>query len=258
MNLTKDNYFSPEANAAFMSASQFKSFCKCEAETLARLRLDYPEPAPSKDMLIGSYVDAYFSGELDSFRDSHPEIFSSRGASKGQLKAEFSRADDLILRIIRDPMMMRYLSGEPQRIMTGEIEGVPFKIKMDSYHPGKCIADLKVVKDFHPIYDPVQKKRVHFIEYWGYDIQGAIYQAVEGHRLPFYIVAITKEPEPDICIYQIPQERLDICLEHVKAMVLRFQALKYGKLEPVGCGDCGYCRSIKVLHRVINYQEEEI
>ena len=33
--LTAENYYSPEANMRFMSASQFKAFRKCEAAAMA-------------------------------------------------------------------------------------------------------------------------------------------------------------------------------------------------------------------------------
>src|SRR5699024_6875315 len=138
--------------------------------------------------------------ELEKFCAEHPEIVSSRGASKGQLKAEYQAANGIIDRISRDKMMMKYLSGESQKIMTGEIASVPFKIKMDRYHPGKCIVDLKIMKDFSSQYSQELKRRIHFIEYWWYDYQLAIYQEIEGNRLPVYIAAATKEPEPDIRI----------------------------------------------------------
>ena len=68
---------------------------------------------------MGSYVDAYFEGKLDRFKEQNPEIFTKQGS----LKAEYRRADLVIARIERDPMLMRYLSGEKQVIKTGEIAG---------------------------------------------------------------------------------------------------------------------------------------
>lgn len=256
IQLNSDNYYSPDANMDYMSASQFKSFLNCEAGTLAELRGEYGRPEPSKDMMIGSYIDAHFSGELEKFCTEHPEIVSSRGASKGQLKAEYQAANGIIDRILRDKMMMKYLSGESQKIMTGEIAGVPFKIKMDSYHSGKCIVDLKIMKDFSSQYSQELKKRIHFIEYWRYDYQLAIYQEIEGNRLPVYIAAATKEPEPDIRIYQIPQERLDACMETIHELAPRFQKIKLGELEPMRCEKCNYCKHTKELKEVINYQDE--
>lgn len=55
MELTKDNYFSPEANAAYMSASQYKAFCRCEAAALAESAASTSRPrlrrSLSADML---------------------------------------------------------------------------------------------------------------------------------------------------------------------------------------------------------------
>ena len=64
--LTNQNYFSVESNQQFMSASQFKDFMKCEVEALAKINGETQEE-PSKAMLVGSYVDAYLSGEMEIF-----------------------------------------------------------------------------------------------------------------------------------------------------------------------------------------------
>ena len=57
--LTSENYYSPESNQGYMSASQFKSFLDCEARTLAELHGEYHRPS-TEALLVGSYVDAYF------------------------------------------------------------------------------------------------------------------------------------------------------------------------------------------------------
>ena len=137
MILTEDNYFSSEAQVAYMGSSQFKAFDRCEAAALAEIRGEYA-PEKSAALLVGSYVDAYFSGTLESFKSQNPDIFKRDGS----LKAEYCQAEAVIRRIERDPMFIRYISGEPQKILTGEIAGVPFKIKMDSYHPGRAIGDM--------------------------------------------------------------------------------------------------------------------
>ena len=51
--------------------------------------------------------------------------------------------------------------------------------------PGKAVVDLKIMRDFEPKYVDGMGK-VNFIEAWGYDFQGGIYQAIEGDHLPFY------------------------------------------------------------------------
>ena len=153
MNLTAENYFSQEAQREYMSASQFKAFDRCEASAAAELRGEYVRDE-STSLLIGSYIDAYFSGELGQFRMDYPNIFKRDGT----LKSEYIQAEDIIQRIESDPMFMKYISGKNQVIMTGEIDGVPVKIKMDSYHPDRAIVDLKIMRDFQPVW--VDRKSV--------------------------------------------------------------------------------------------------
>ena len=59
--LTEGSYYSKTANEIFMSASQFKSFRKCQACALAELRGEYVQPKTTA-LLVGSYVDAAFEG----------------------------------------------------------------------------------------------------------------------------------------------------------------------------------------------------
>ena len=146
--LNSDNYFDRENQVKYMSVSQFKAFEKCEAAALAEIMGDY-EREKTTPLLVGSYVDAYFEGKLDLFKENNPQLFKRNG----ELKSEYIQADQIIQRIEKDPLFMFFMNGEKQVIMTGEIEGIPIKIKIDSYHPGKLIDDLKIVKDFKPIYE---------------------------------------------------------------------------------------------------------
>jgi hypothetical protein len=257
--LTAENYFSPENNLKYMGSTDFKRFMSCESRALAAFRGEWVEEE-STAMLVGSYVDAHFSGTLDIFRAQHPDIFTRSGS----LKSDFEQANNIIARIERDPMMMKYLSGQPQVIMTGEIAGVPFKIKIDSYHPGRLIVDQKVMKDFNTVWKDGQG-RVPFVEAWGYDYQACLYQEIERQNrgadakpLPFVIAGATKEkPEPDIDLIGIPQDHLDGCLATVEALAPRYQEIKQGLVEPERCGrsTCDYCKSTKELSGVIDYKE---
>jgi len=130
--VTRENYFSPEIQMAYMSASQFKDFSRCEAAALARLRGEFPEPETTA-LLVGSYVDAVFAEEIDAFREGYPGLFKRDGT----LKADFLRAEELVERMQGDALYMLLMSGEKQVIRTGEIAGVPFKIKIDSLLDGK-------------------------------------------------------------------------------------------------------------------------
>ena len=245
--VTHENYFAPEIMSAYWSVSQYKAFEKCEAAGRAQLWGEWA-PEETTSLLVGSYVDAYFSNDLVNFHLQHPDIFNSR---TGELKAPYQQAEAIIDRIHRDPLMVKYLSGSPQVIKTAELFGFPWKIKIDSLHEDK-IVDLKVVKDFVTIYENGFGHR-SFIEYWRYDVQGAIYQKVEQiasgrtEPLPFYIVAATKEKTTDINIWQIPQWVLDAALNKVEATIDRFELIKRGEVEPIRCECCDYCKATKTL-----------
>ena len=258
MNLTNDNYFSEEAASEFWSVSQFKAFNKCEAAGLAEVLGEYHREETDA-LLIGSYVDAYFSGELDNFiKVNGDKMYSKRG---GGLLAKFQQANTIIDRVEADPLMMDYLTGEKQVVMSAELFGVPWKAKFDVYDETR-IVDLKCVRDFEDVFDRGYGWR-SWVEYWGYDIQGAIYQRIEqlatgrDKPLPFYIAAVTKERVPDIKVLQIPQHVLDAAYNMVEAKIERFDLIKQGDVEPVRCEKCDYCKASKVLKAPEIYEIRE-
>lgn len=232
MKLTDENYYSSAANHEFFSVSQYKSFKSCEAAAMAELRGDYKSPI-TKALLVGSFVDSYFEGTLDRFKQEHPEVFTKKAA----LKAEFRRANEVIAAIKKSDKFMQYLSGEKQRILTAELFGVPWKIKMDSFLPDKAIVDLKVVA------------LIYMIWKWKYEYQGAVYQAVAEKngfgKLPFYLAIASKQNPPDLDIRHIPQEILDASLREIGEDMPRFIMVKKGLEEPKRCEKCPWCRMTK-------------
>lgn len=263
MTLTSGNYYTPEANREYWSVSLFKAFDKCEAAGLAQVRGQYERPETDA-LLIGSYVDAYFTGELVEFYEKNENRMFKKN---GELYAKYEHANKIINTVECQPLMMDFLQGEYQKIFTAELFGVPWKIKTDVYlePPNKDtygrIVDLKCVKDFKPIYQDGFGYR-SWIEYWGYDIQGAIYQKivelVTGEVLPFYIVAVTKEPVPDVDVIQLPQSVLDTALKVVEAKIDRFDLVKLGEIPPERCGHCEYCKQTKILTVPSVYESEEV
>ena len=250
MGLTAKHYFSPNSNRKYCGSSQFKAFLKCPAQAMAELNGEW-QREESTALLVGSYVDSWFEGTLDAFKAEHPEVFKKDGT----LKAEYVKAEEIIARVSRDELFMKYMGGQKQAIRTGLIEGVPFKIKIDSYHKGKAIVDLKVIKDFEPLWNEEKGIRQDFIQYWGYDFQAAIYQAVEGEKLPFYICAVTKEAKPDFAVIQIPQNWIDSAMAIIKNEIGIIEAYKRGELEAPRCEKCAYCRETKKLSRVMSADE---
>lgn len=257
--LTNSNYYSTQANKDYWSVSQFKSFNRCEACALAELDGDYTREETDA-LLIGSYVDAYFSGpdELDEFIKIHGDKLYTK---KGELYSKYLHANDLIDAVENQPLMMDFLKGEKQVIMTAELFGVPWKVKLD-VHGGSRIVDLKTVKDFNDVYETGFGWR-SWVEYWGYDIQGAIYQKIEQiysgrvEPLPFYLVAVTKEKVPNVKILQIPQHILDAAYTLVDAKMERFDMIKHGEVEPKRCENCDYCKKTKVLTKAEIYEIAE-
>lgn len=271
LKLTDANYYSAEANLQYMSASQFKAFRKCEKAALAELRGEIGKK-DSVALSVGSYVDAYFSGELEQFKAEHPEIFKKDGT----LKADFVQALNIAKRLENDELARMLLSGKHQIIKTGKIAGVDYKAKYDSLltarqveaickkfpevreivpFGGAMIVDLKCMKDFEPIWDEDAGERVTFIESWGYDIQGAIYQHLDGRDAPFVIVGATKEAATDIEAMYIPDDDLAFALSEVEALSPRYDAIKRGEIEPEGCGKCAYCRNTKRLTGIKHYKK---
>lgn len=255
--LNRGNYFSPEAMRSFWSVSQFKAFNKCEAAGFAEAVGEYKQEMTDA-LLIGSYVDAYFSDELEKFQGEHAgEMFTK----KGELYAKFKDADNMIEAVENQPLMVEMLRGDKQVVMSAELDGIPWKIKADVFD-GHRIVDLKTVKDFGTIFDATIGSRRSWIEYWGYDIQGAVYQkvveAVTGKRLPFYLAAVTKEkPVPDVAVIEIPQHILDAAYGLVQAKIERFDLIKAGEVEPRRCEVCDYCRRTKILTAPVVYEIEE-
>ena len=269
--VTAENYFSPEIQMAYMGASQFKAFDRCEAAALAELLGDYTPPS-STALLVGSYVDAYFSGSLPLYQAQHPELFKR----DGNLKAEYVHAQDIIARMESDELYTLLMSGQKQIIRTGEIAGVPFKIKIDSLLDADtcrtverkfpntssvfafcdgAIVDQKVMRDMADVWSEEERRRVPFVEAWGYDFQGAIYQAVEGHMLPFILAVGTKEASPDLAALYISDADLSAKLAEVEDRAPRYQAIKEGREQPRRCEHCDYCKATRKLTAIRNYKE---
>lgn len=259
--LTNENYHSTEARKRYLGSTQFKDFLKCEKEALAKVNGEAEEKSTDA-LLFGSYVDAYFSNELEEFLPKHPELFNKTG----EFKAPYKNIDTVIAKIEGDALMSKYLGGEHQVIMTGVIGGEPFKIKIDSYHPDKLIVDQKIIKDFEPVWTEkvdrngnVRNVKTDFIDAYGYLFQAAIYQEIvrqnTGKKLPFVLAVTTKEEEPLNKLIRIDQEYIDETLQEIIELAPRFGAIKRGEIEPVGCGKCGVCRKGLKVTGVESYKK---
>lgn len=257
MRLTPENYYSPEANEAYMSASFVKGMRRCEAATMAEMRGEWKKP-DSTALLQGQFVDECLTGDFGSWVLKHPEV-SKRD---GNLKAEFMKCQEMVSRAKRDRVFMSTMEGEHQVIRTGVIDGIPFKAKYDVYKRDdpdmkEVIVDLKTVKDFAPVYVPGQG-RVTFADAWDWPLQMAIYQQLSETKTATCLLSvISKEDPPDVNVVWIPQERLDAEMEILRRQLPRMEAVKAGIVEPERCGKCAYCRGTHMITHIASLEDFE-
>ena len=266
MILTSENYFSQEADKAYLSVSQYKNFIGthgkvgCEAYAIAKLNGTWVEDMEESDaLMVGSYVDSHFEGTLDLFKAQHPCMFKKDGS----LMAKYIKANEMIERCERDELFSQFMSGEKQIIMTANMFGADWKIKIDSYHRGTCIVDLKTCQSINKVFYHKDSGYMNFLSEWGYYTQMAVYQNVEYlnqlssceteeekancRKLPCYIAAVTKEKVPRIKIIAVEQSLIDEALADVEHNTPKIVQLKNNDYEPIRCEQCDYCAHTEVL-----------
>ena len=272
MELTNDNYYSIEANKEYCSASQIKDFIGCpirpgcEERALKTISGEYI-PETTKALLMGSILDALWENDDPEYIiERFPDCVSTRGATKGQLKSEYQQIMNIYQRTLREEKFCAYMSGDKQTIMTGVIEGLPFKIKIDSYIEGKAIVDLKTTQSLDRnfrYYIPDSGEKLPFYMAFGYDIQLAIYREIvrqnTGDTLRCYLAAVDKKPHPICDIIELTPKMLDEALEGIKRNCEDIIALKSGEVQPIRCNhsECDYCRDTHTCE-VISTEEFEL
>lgn len=266
MELTKDNYFSLEASRAYMSVSQFKGFIPayggCEAKSMAELAGEYERPDKGA-FDEGHYIHAWNEGTLLDYKAEHPEIYSSQGPTKGQLKTNYKHLNKMIEVLENDPFVMKALAGQKEVILTAELFGIPWKVMLDSYQPSVGLfSDLKAMKDMDgKFWNKEAQCYENFVEHYGYDIQMSIYTAVEKQAkkrdnwLIPHIVAVTKQDPPDHDVFWFDYDVIEQKLLFVRNHIDRVIAVKTGIEQPNRCETCDYCRSTKLLRGARHYGE---
>ena len=256
--LTTENYYSREADRAYMSVSQYFNFLSCEAREVARLRGEW-SPEPTDALLVGQYVHTAFEGPeaQREFIGSHPEMFTQ----KGTLKAQFQQGQAMIQAVRNDPFALFMLEGEHEVILTAEMFGTPWKIRVDVLnHEYHRQVDLKTARSFDRVWDEHNRRWESFVGHYRYMARMGIYDQVlnlaTGENWKAFIVAVTKESPPDKMIINMwDPVQYAIDLASVEVNMPRILAVKAGEVEPWRCERCEYCRGTKRLERVIHYTE---
>jgi len=235
-----------------MSVSQFKNFLECEAKTMAVLNGEYDDP-PNAAMLVGSYVHAAFESDevFNEFLEENNSVIFKKNGGK---YADYEQADRMIEALKNDEFAMFALDGEKEQILTANLFGCDWKMKVDVInHQAKRFADIKTTRNiFERHWSEKYDGWVSFIEKWDYLLQMAIYRKIieqnTGELYTPYIVAVSKEKIPNKAVVYFDESRFDFEYQYVEGTIERILDVKNGKIEPERCEKCEYCRSTKKLN----------
>lgn len=267
--LTQNNYYEDKS---YMSVSRLKAFMQCEAKQLAIENGQWVDDRDNTALIFGNYVHSKFESEEahQKFKERHKDdLFSSR--KPYGLLASYQLAEKVIDTLETDKLFNGlYHGGKNDRVVKeeiifGEIEGVPFKGKIDSINYSRgYIVDLKTMKSIQNLEwnDELRMKIpacVNNILSYQYHMQLAVYlellRQMGNYTFKPFIVAVSKEKQPDKEIIEITEEWLYEGLETAKNAIQELKPMLNNDREPQKCGNCDYCRSKKQLKRIVLIDE---
>ena len=266
MELTDKNYYDKASSLEYLSVSLFKEFMKCEAAAYAELKGEWLPERDETPLLVGNYIHSYFESPEahEAFLDckdakgvsNRDKMLNKRIKKEKVLKKDFKVADTLIERMAGDNNFMQlYGAGDKEVIVTGEINGIKWKGKIDSLRLdlGKFF-DIKTNKDLHGknwVFKDGRNLPTTFVEAYGYHLQMALYRELIfqqfGVSCEPVIFGVSKQDPPELMTIHFETEEMQDLLYDGLATIQEYQehikAVIDGKEEPRGCGMCDYCRS---------------
>lgn len=267
--LTPDNYYTHETDKEYMSVSMFKDFMKCEAAALAKLNDEWQPEQDSTALLVGNYIHSYFESEEshEQFVEANKSaMFSTRGKTKGSLKAPYKIADEMIHSLENETLFKSfYEPGEKEVIVTGEIGGYLWKGKIDSLSTVQgYFCDLKTTRDIHQkIWNEDTRKKENFIQAYGYYYQMAVYieliKQTFGVNCQPFIFAISKQEPPDKVMIDFNSKKslseLQSAMDSILELQPHIQNVINGTEPAERCEHCEYCRATKHLMRMTHSED---
>lgn len=262
------DYYSLESDWAYWSVSQVKKFLDCEARAVALLQQEWSEKRDNTALLVGNMVHSYFESQ-----EAHEEymvqnqeaMVAKTGKTKGQLKTDFLVGKRMIERLKADKSFMAIYQGQKELAVSGQISGIPFKGKIDCLNLERgYFVDIKTTKagTMDEVWttdrDTGRNEKKIWFEAYGYVLQMAVYQELlrqtYGKEILPVIYAVTKEEPSDTLEIQFrTQEVLDYELRFLKTIIKRLDDVKHGRIEPIACQKCDYCRATNKTRRVLVY-----
>lgn len=271
IKLTQENYYE---DTSYLSNSRFKRYQQCQAKAFAIDSGQWIEERDETPLLLGNYVHSYFEtpeAHLQFLAENGDKLLAKTGKNKGNLKSDFVIGNKMIESLRIDDGFSRLYHGYPdddvrkEMIVTGFVEGVPVKGKVDSINLSRgYFVDLKTMKSIYAEeWNPELKMRVpaavNNILNFGYHGQLALYRELlkqmTGKDFRPLIVAVSKEAVPDKEILKIDEEWLEEGLDKIKSEIVEVWDVIQGKQKPTKCGHCDYCRSQKKLDVVVSLND---
>lgn len=251
--ITVENYFSPEIQREYMSTSQFKSFMNCSAAALAELNGEF-ERSTKDAFTEGHMFEALTCGDEVLFFMQHPEVISSQGKTKGDIKSNYQKVVAAAHAFNSQTEFRKIVERcEKQVLVTGVIGGVKFRGLLDLFDKNTGeIFDTKCMKDFDGKYSADEGRYLPWWQLWGYHYQAAIYrelvrQTFDIENPTFSLLAATKEASPDVAWLKFSDEYLDNVYDIVDAYAPMYHAMKLGMMDVQRCEKCAFCRETKIL-----------
>ena len=275
IEVVPNNYYSIEVSREFLTCSAFKAFDSCPDFAYHRYIVGDVKDEAYQPFLLGNLLHSLLeSPEAHAaFRFEHPEIYSSRGPTKGELKKEYKAAEDAWRIAKRDKKFMSYLTGNHEEIFTAEFGPVQWAIRVDVInHEKGFMSDLKYIRDLDgefwmPVKYDLQGNplppdaegvevftknvRAPFYEVYSYWQRFAVYASVlykaTGKVWDLYMPCVSKDDPPALRVYGFNnRDRLmdELRMVHDKLPKI----VEYRKGNGLWkCGTCPHCRKTLLL-----------
>lgn len=257
-------YYCLDMDRNYLSFSSVKALETCQSAHMAKLYDGYVKPDMNAEhFLVGKLTEALVTDqeEFDRLLKRHEsEIISTRGATKGYLKAAFKPVYEYADALKKQDAVMELLDTNNQPVFLFEFAGYPFKAKLDAYKPGSHIADLKTTKEdiMGLVWCTEMGCKVPWWQKSRYELQAALYQEAvrqkTGEKLPYFIVGVQKQNDgaPNVDIVEVPQDLMDRTLQQLEHSLEIIGPVWMREEEPQRCEFCHHCRSTKVLESVLD------
>lgn len=251
MTLTPETYHSPQARAQWVSSSDIKRARRCEAQWYSSVCGKYIQDEEKPAFVYGHLFEAAVCGaSMDTISAAFPEIFSTRGPRKGEVKAEYLGALQLSEAVRRSPFLSALIDRcQKQVIFTGTIEGLPVRMMADLLDEDGSIYDIKSARSFAPVWD---NDREEYREWWSvydYPIQLWVYREIarqNGLTVPRVGLIAGDKQNHDVQALTFGRETMAAAGADTRYTLRRMDAILSGD-APQECGRCELCLSQKII-----------